>query len=65
MSSRVKIITNTLGKSDWVIVTLNGEAVFSGHSIRPHDLADILNEVQGFEFGGLEEITDEELEEWL
>ena len=65
MSSRIKVIANTLGSGDWVIITLNGEAVFSGHSIGPHDLAGILDAVQGFEFGGLEEVTDEELDNEL
>lgn len=65
MSSHIKVIANTLGSGDWVIVALNGETVFSGHSIGPHDLAGILDAVQGFEFGGLEEVTDEELEGWL
>ena len=65
MSSRIKVITNSLGSGDWVIVSLNGESVFSGHSVSPSDLAYILDEVQGFEFGGLEELTDEEMEELL
>lgn len=63
MSSRVNVITNSLGSGDWIVVELNGEAVFSGHSVSAYDLACILDEVQGFEFGRFEEVTDAEMEE--
>ena len=48
MSSRVNVITNSLGSGDWIVVELNGEAVFSGHSVSARDLAYILDVVQGF-----------------
>lgn len=58
----IKVITNSLGSGDWITVldTRIGETIFSGHSITPRDLVEILtfeNELAA----KLVEVTDEEM----
>lgn len=43
---------------------VNDEVVFEGHRIGPSDLADIFEEVNGYEHLNYHEITDEQMENW-
>lgn len=60
----VRIITNSKGSGDWVIVILEGDEIFAGHSISPQDLHNILEATAGYEFIEYHELTDEEIENW-
>ncbi len=59
----IKVITNSLGSGDWIVVQgLSGSTLFSGHRVNARDLQEILNIVSrsGCE---LIDVTDEQLEE--
>lgn len=67
MSGTLKVITNSLGSGDWVIVyeTNCGEIVYEGHSISPRHLFDILESTNGLcEYVEYHELTDEQIEDW-
>ena len=56
----VKVITNSLGSGDWVMVrATNDEVVHSNHRIEPYDLVMILQNL-GVD-AELVEVTDEEM----
>jgi len=57
----LKIITNSKGSGDWIVV-LNtyGTVIYQGHSINHRDLYDILKQVIG-EQCELREVTDDEI----
>lgn len=57
----IKVITNSMGSGDWVIVEQNGGELFSGHSISVMELLSILEQL-GHETDFVE-VTDEQLEE--
>ena len=60
----IRVITNSMGSGDWIVVqdTETGETLFEGHRISPLDLVNILsfNDAQSAE---LIEVTDEQIEE--
>lgn len=60
----VHIITNGNGSGDWVIVVLEGDVIYEGHSVSPFHMKDILEAVNGFEHLEFHSLTDEELENW-
>jgi hypothetical protein len=60
----VHIITNSLGSGDWVVVVLEGDVIYEGHSLGPYQLKDILESVNGFEHLRYHELNDEEMENW-
>ena len=67
MSCSVKVITNSKGTGDYVIVyeTCSGEVAFDGHQITPRNLFDILESINGLcEYVEFYELTDEEMEKW-
>jgi hypothetical protein len=65
MSSTLKIITNTLGEGDWMVISLEGDVVYEGHSIAAIHLVDIFKEVMGmYEYVTFHELTDDEIQEW-
>jgi hypothetical protein len=59
----IKVITNSLGNCDWVVVKGHcGEVLFEGHRAEPRDIVDILNSL--LDCGAeLVETTDEQMEE--
>lgn len=60
----IKVITNSNGSGDWIVVQGNGGSeLFSGHSVSANDLQMILDIVtrDGCE---LIEVTDEEMESY-
>ena len=57
----IKIITNSLGSGDWVVVQNSDEELFSGHRVSPMELSSILEQL-GLETD-LVEVTDEQMEE--
>ena len=58
----IKVITNSLGMCDWVVVKNGENILFEGHRIEPRDLVDIIDSIT-FECGELIEVTDEQMEE--
>ena len=67
MSSTLKVISNSLGSGDYVIVyeTKCGEVVFEGHNIRPIDLFNILESTNGiYEYVEYFGLTDDQMENW-
>ena len=63
----MQVIVNSNGSGDWVkIVNDDGDELFSGHSITPQDLVDLINSFGGIgrykEDAELVEVTDEEME---
>lgn len=60
----LRIITNNKESGDWIIVVLDGEEIYSGHSIGTCHLADILNTCNGFEYLYEHSLTDEQIEDW-
>jgi hypothetical protein len=59
----IKVITNSLGSGDWIVVQgHSGSEIFSGHRVGAHELREILDIVSrsGCE---LIEVTDEQMEE--
>jgi hypothetical protein len=57
----IKVITNSMGSGDWLIVEQNGSELFSGHRITTMELLSILEQL-GHETDFVE-LTDEQLEE--
>ena len=57
----IKVITNSMGSGDWIVVEQNGSELFSGHRISVMELLSILEQL-GHETDFVE-LTDEELEE--
>ena len=57
----IKIITNSMGSGDWVVVKNGDETLFEGHRISILELSSILEQL-GHETD-LVETTDEEMEE--
>lgn len=45
MSREVKIITNGNGSGDWVVVEIDGQRFYEGHSIRHDTVVDIIREL--------------------
>lgn len=67
MTATLKVITNSLGSGDWIVVyeTTCGETVFEGHSIGAYQLFDILQQTNGgYEHIEFYELTDDQIEEW-
>lgn len=60
----VKIATNSKESGDWMIVECEGDEIYSGHSISPFHLFDILRQCNGFEFLEYYELTDEQIQDW-
>lgn len=58
----IKIITNSEGSGDWVIVQNGDEILFSGHRISPMELASILEQLE-YDVD-LISVTDEEMEQF-
>jgi hypothetical protein len=59
----MKVITNSLGSGDWIIVQgVSGKTLFSGHRVGARDLQEILNIVARTGCK-LVEINDEQMEE--
>lgn len=59
----IKVITNSLGSGDWIVVQgHSGSTLFSGHRLDARDLQEILNIVSrdGCELWA---VTDQEMEE--
>lgn len=68
MSSTLKVISNTYGNGDNIVVyeTNSGTVVFEGKRITSLDLFNILQEVNGMcEYITFHELTDEQMENWL
>lgn len=59
----VKIITNSKGSGDWVVVEMDGEVVHEAHDITPSDLYEIMRQTYGFEYISFIEVTDQQMEE--
>jgi hypothetical protein len=57
----IKVITNSMGSGDWLIVEQNGSELFSGHRVTTMELLSILEQL-GHETDFVE-LTDEQLEE--
>jgi len=61
----IRVITNSNGSGDWVVVRIGGrdgfETLHEAHSISPKDLVEILQRAGAR--AELVEVTDEELEE--
>ena len=67
MSATLKVITNSLGTGDWVVVyeTNCGEVVYEGHSISPYMLYTILKSTNGMcEDVEYYELTDDQIQDW-
>lgn len=59
----VKVITNSEGSGDWVIVQLGNRIIHSGdNSISPRELVDIICHFKHCE---LVEVDDEQIEEFV
>ena len=59
----VKVITNSEGSGDWVIVQLGNRTIHSGdNSISPRELVDIICHFKHCE---LVEVDDEQIEEFV
>ena len=59
----IKVVTNSLGSGDWVIVQGKaGEVLFEGHRITPQDLVEILSHTVEAHVD-LVEVSDEQMEE--
>lgn len=59
----MKVITNSLGSGDWIIVQgVSGKTLFSGHRVGARDLQEILDIVARTGCK-LVEINDEQMEE--
>jgi hypothetical protein len=59
----MKVITNSLGSGDWIIVQgVSGKTLFSGHRVGARDLQEILDIVARTGCK-LVEIDDEQMEE--
>ena len=58
----IKVITNSLGNCDWVVVKNGNEVLHEGHDISPRDLVNI---IEGILDAGAErvEVDDEQMEE--
>ncbi len=57
----IKVITNSMGSGDWLIVEQNGSELFSGHRVTTMELLSILEQL-GHKTDFVE-LTDEQLEE--
>lgn len=55
----VKVITNSLGSGDWIMIRANDELLHSNHRVEPYDLVMILQNL-GLH-AELVEVTDEEM----
>jgi hypothetical protein len=67
MTATLKVITNSLGSGDYVVVyeTNCGEVVYEGHSISPYMLYTILNSTNGScDYVTYHELTDEQMLDW-
>lgn len=57
----IRIIINSLGSGDWVVVQRGKDELFSGHRITPMELSSVLEQLG--HATDLVEIDDEQLEE--
>lgn len=65
MTTILKIITNTLGDGDWMIIALGSDTVYEGHSIAAIHLVDVFTAVMGmYEKVKFIELTDEQIQDW-
>jgi hypothetical protein len=67
MTATLKVITNSLGSGDYVVVyeTNCGEVVYEGHSVSPYMLHKILNDTNGMcDYVTYHELTDEQMLDW-
>lgn len=61
----VKVITNSKGSGDYVIVTHEDEVAFEGHSVSPVQLYELLRALDGgYENLSFHELTDKQMENW-
>ena len=58
----IKVITNSLGNCDWVVVKNGNEILFEGHRAEPRDLVAIIDGIHG-SGATLVEVDDEQMEE--
>ena len=58
----IKVITNSLGNCDWVVVKNGDEVLFEGHRVEPRSLVDIIDGIHG-SGATLVEVDDEQMEE--
>ena len=62
----IKVVTNSLGNGDWVVVKFGDEVLFEGHRIAPQDFVDIFNglgDAGRSAVARVIEVTDEQMEE--
>lgn len=65
MTTTLKVIANSLGSGDYVIVAVDGESIFEGHRVTPNDLFHILAQTNGLaDHVEYTELTDEQMENW-
>ncbi len=60
----VHIITNSFGSGDYIIVSVDRDIMFEGHSIRSSDLADILRNTRGISDIHHHNVDDEQMDRW-
>ena len=62
----MRVITNSLGSCDWVVIKFGNETLFEGHRVEPRDLVDIINSMGDNARSAsaqLVEVDDEQMEE--
>ena len=66
MSSVCRFISNSKGSGDYCIVTFDCEIIYKGHDLSFHNMFELFKYYGGqAEIVEYEEVTDEELEEYL
>ena len=59
----IKIVTNSLGTGDWIIVLKDDVEIWSGHRIDSFDLVTILRSILPDTLIRMTEVTDQDIEE--
>ena len=66
MSSLCRFISNSKGSGDYCIVTFDGDIIHQGHNLSFHAMFELFKYYGGqADIVEYEEVTDEELEEYL
>ena len=66
MSSVCRFINNSKGSGDYCVVTFDGEIIHQGHNLSFHAMFELFKYYGGqADIVEYEEVTDEELEEYL
>ncbi len=61
--AEIRVVTNSLESYDWVEVYYGTDMNYSGHSISPRDLVDIINSFYSDDGAELVEVNDEQMNE--